>query len=288
MKKYLLTFGLIAFFLFFGRLVNAQTGEEPVDLLVNPEEEVKTEEDLIAPEESLPVEEESISLFDIYQVEEELADPGLLPNHPLYFLKTLSENIGTFFTFGQINRVNRQMFLAERRLAEAELLLAQGETERAEKMMNRYQKRFARALVLLERAKEDGQNTDEAMVKIAEKTLRHQMVLSRVYNQVPEQAKDAIRQAMENSLRDYERTIETIPQEEVGEEMVREVLKRIKENRPAIEDKINRLQRQGTPTPDPSLQEEGQGVELNLVEEDPGEVPPRRNNQNQETRPREE
>lgn len=280
MKKYLLTFGLIAFFLFFGRLVNAQTGEEPVDLLVNPEEEVQTEEDLIAPEESLPVEEESISLFDIYQVEEELADPGLLPNHPLYFLKTLSENIGTFFTFGQINRVSRQMFLAERRLAEAELLLAQGETERAEKMMNRYQKRFARALVLLERAKEDGQNTDEAMVKIAEKTLRHQMVLSRVYNQVPEQAKEAIRQAMENSLRGHERALEAISQE-TTEERVGEILRRIEERRPVIEDKINRLQRQGVPITDPSLQEEeGQGVELNLVEEDPGEVPPRRNNQN--------
>ncbi len=180
--------------------------------------------------------------------EEELTDPGLLPDHPLYFLKSLSENVGTFFTFGEINRANRQMMLAEKRLAEAQALMAQGETELAEKIMNRYQKRFAHALAFAQRAQEAGQNTNKVMAKIAENTLRHQAVLSRVYDQVPKEAKAAIQSAMENSLRGHRQALEAISQEETEEE-VGKILEKIEKRRPAIEERINQLQEQGVPIP---------------------------------------
>lgn len=198
--------------------------------------------------------------------EEELTDPGLLPDHPLYFLKSLSENVGTFFTFGEINRANRQMMLAEKRLAEAQALMAQGETELAEKIMNRYQKRFAHALAFAQRAQEAGQNTNKVMAKIAENTLRHQAVLSRVYDQVPKEAKAAIQSAMENSLRGHRQALEAISQEETEEE-VGKILERIEKRRPAIEERINQLQEQGVPIPtlSPRGQEQG-GTNQNLNE----------------------
>lgn len=223
MKKYLSVLGLAAF-LVLGSVVSAQT-EEPADLLI----------------ENQNAEEQA----DIVLEDEELIDPGLLPNHPLYFLKTWSENIQTFFTFGQVNRANRHLALAEKRLAEAKSLMAQGETELAQKIMNRYQEQFAHAFTFAQQAKEKGQNSDEIMAKIAENTLRHQAVLTRVYEQVPEEAKPAIERAMENSLRGHEQALENISQER--SDKVNQTLERIEKKRPAVEEKIDQLQKQGAP-----------------------------------------
>ena len=41
-----------------------------------------------------------------------LSDPGMLPDHPLYFLKRLGEAVGTFFTFGETSKAERHLFLA--------------------------------------------------------------------------------------------------------------------------------------------------------------------------------
>jgi hypothetical protein len=240
MKKYLLVFGLITFLLW-GTAVYGQ-------------------------------EEEPINLVDDTLAEEELVDPGLLPNHPLYFLKSFSEGVGTLFTFGQVNRANRQVLLAENRLAEANALIAQGETEIAEKAMERYQEQFAHAFTFAQRAREAGQNTDEVMAKIAENTLRHQAVLSRVYEQVPEEARGAIEQAMESNLRGHQQALEAISQEAVGNG-VGEILKRIEGKRPAVEERINQLQERGVPVPNlperrqvPVIEEGLEGLEQEAPE----------------------
>jgi len=170
-------------------------------------------------------EEEATNSTNILQAEEELIGPGLLPNHPLYFLKSLSEGIGNFFTFGQVNQAQRAMMLAEKRLAEANTLIAQGKNELAQRTMERYQERFTNAFTFAQKAKEAGQNTDEIMAKIAENTLRHQAVLFRVYEQVPEEAQEAV------------------------ENGVGEILRRIEERRPAVEERINQLQERGVPVP---------------------------------------
>jgi len=233
MKKYLLTLGLIVFLAFFS-VTNAATDQ----IVETTEETVETIN----------------TTADIAQ--EELIEPGLLPDHPLYFLKTLSESIQTLFAFGEANRVNRHMILAEKRLAEAQALIAQGKTELAEKIMNRYQEQFTRAFTFAQQAKEKGQNSDEIMAKIAENTLRHQAVLARVYEQVPEEAKPAIEQAMENSLRGHEQALQNISEEK--SEKVDQILKRIEEKRPAIEERIDQLQKQGVPIQNLSPESQGQ------------------------------
>jgi hypothetical protein len=222
MKKYLLTFGLVTF-LAFSSIANA-TADPLIDATEETAETINTTADI---------------------TQEELIEPGLLPDHPLYFLKTLSENIQTLLTFGEANRVNQHMMLAEKRLAEAQALIAQGETELAEKATNRYQEQSTHAFTFAQQAKEKGQDSDEVMAKIAENTLRHQAVLSRVYEQVPEEAKPAIEQAMENSLRGHEQALQSISQEK--SEKVDQILERIEEKRPAIEEEIKQLQEQGVP-----------------------------------------
>jgi len=230
LKKYLLVFGLITFLLF-ASFTNAQV-EGPVDLLID------------SPQEN---QEEPINLVDeaksvTVDLQEELIEPGLLPNHPLYFLKSISERLGNLFAFGQINRAQRAMALAEKRLAEANALMAQGETELAQQIMNQHQEQFSHAFTFAQKAKEAGQNTDEVMAKIAENTLRHQAVLFRVYEQAPEEAKGAIEQAMENSLRGHQQALEAISQEKSEE--VDQILERIEKRRPAMKERTNQFPEQ--------------------------------------------
>ena len=53
----------------------------------------------------------------------ELPDPGLLPDSPFYFLEIISEEIGNFFTFGDIKKAERYAALSAERMAEAENLV---------------------------------------------------------------------------------------------------------------------------------------------------------------------
>lgn len=133
----------------------------------------------------------------------DLPDPWLLPDHPLYFVTSMSEGVGTFFTFGDANEAERALELSEKRLAEAHALAAQGKPEAAERAVERYQAQLDRALTEAEEAREKGEDPDEILTQVSEKTLKHQAVLADVYERVPEQARPAIERAMQASKRGH-------------------------------------------------------------------------------------
>jgi len=115
-----------------------------------------------------------------------LPGAGILPGNPFYIFEIISEGIGTLFTFGDVAKAERFLALAGERLSEAEALAEKGESNRAEKATEKYEKRLAKALVKAEKAKEKGKDTDAVLEKIAEATVRHQAVLAKVYDKVPE------------------------------------------------------------------------------------------------------
>jgi len=119
----------------------------------------------------------------------DLPKPGMLPGNPFYFLKSWSEGIGTFFTFGDVAKAERFLNLSEKRSAEANALVAKGKPEIAEKAIGKYQAQLDRALAKAEEAKAKGLDTDEVLAKVSEATLKHQAVLADVYERVTEQAK---------------------------------------------------------------------------------------------------
>lgn len=130
-------------------------------------------------------------------------DPGMLPDHPMYFIKSMSESIGTFFTFGEVNKAERALQLSEKRLAEARTLAANGKPEEAEKAAERYQVQLDRALTKAGQARANGDDADDVLTAVSEATPRHQAVLAEVYEKVPEQARPGIQRAMEASRRGH-------------------------------------------------------------------------------------
>ncbi|MGM0439459.1 MAG: DUF5667 domain-containing protein, partial [Patescibacteria group bacterium] len=113
---------------------------------------------------------------------EDLPDPGMLPDHPLYFVKRGAESVGTFFSFGDEAKANRHLELSEKRLAEIKALAEKEDgSELAEKVLERYQEQMDKAIERAEKAKEKGKDTDEVMERVSETNSRHQEALTDVY-----------------------------------------------------------------------------------------------------------
>ena len=174
----------------------------------------------------------------------ELPDPGMLPGNPFYFLKAASEGIGTFFTFGDVKKADRFAFLAEKRLAEAAALAEKGDSKRAEKAAEKYQERLTAALERAERAKGKGLDVDEVLAKVSMATLKHQEVLARIYEKVPEQARKGIERAMEASAKGYERALQAVSKEKKAE-----VLEQVEARRQEVEQRLEGLRSKGIPIP---------------------------------------
>ncbi|MBM4401778.1 MAG: hypothetical protein FJ044_00845 [Candidatus Cloacimonetes bacterium] len=181
----------------------------------------------------------------------DLPDPGMLPGNPFYFLKSWSEDIGTFFTFGDVAKAERFLNLSEKRLAEANALANKGKSEIAEKAIGRYQEQLSRALAKAEEAKAKGLDTDEVLAKVSEATLKHQAVLADVYERVPEQAKPAIERAMQVGMRGHEEALKA-----VSGEKREEVMRDVEEKRQEVEQKLEDLRNKGVPVPTIPTREE--------------------------------
>lgn len=191
----------------------------------------------------------------------DLPEPGMLPDSPFYFLKSFFEEIGVFLTFNQTNKTERLLRLAETRLAEANVLAEKGKSELAEKSIHRHQERINQALDRVEQAKAKGMNVDDVLTRVSEATNRHQEVLMRVYEKVPEQAKPAIERAMEQSMQGQEKALEAISQEKREE-----VMEQMEQKRQEIRERVQNL-RQQRPVPPVFDQDDEQEQESEDLEE---------------------
>ncbi len=174
----------------------------------------------------------------------DLPGPGMLPDSPLYFLKSLTENIGTFFTLGDTAKAERYLNLSERRLAEARSLIAKDRADLAEEAIKRYEKQVNRALERTNEARKRGINTDEVLVRVSEATLKHQAVLADVYERVPEQARAGIEQAMQAGMHRHEESLRAISEE--NREAIMENVREKSQELRAIHEK---LRERGVPIP---------------------------------------
>lgn len=180
-----------------------------------------------------------------------LPDPGMLPDSPFYFLKSLSENIGTIFTFGDNAKAERFLNLSEKRLSEAKALADKGNTGMAERTIEKYHEQMENALSRAERARERGEDTDDVLTRVSEATLRHQETLADVHERVPEEAKPAIERAMERAMHGHEEAIKAIS----GEKR-EEVVEGVENKREEVEQRLEQLRERGIPVPEIPTREE--------------------------------
>ncbi len=153
----------------------------------------------------------------------ELPSPGLTPDSPFYFLETIVEKISTFFTFGDLKKAERYAALAAERLAEARAVAEKGKSELVEKTLARYEMQLQNSMARAEKAESKGENTEEVMTRVGQATQKHLEVLAEIYEKVPEQAKPAIENAMEASLKGHEKAVEALKAQNALGEVPEEV-----------------------------------------------------------------
>ncbi len=120
-----------------------------------------------------------------------LPEPGITPDSPFYFVETF------------VDRFRSPERVADRKAAE---MIAMAEKNNAE-ALSRAEEHYNRAMDRLEERAGDDANMNEERVRQASNHMAH---LANVSERVPEEAKEGIQKAMENSARRRERGIEAI------------------------------------------------------------------------------
>ncbi len=126
-------------------------------------------------------------------------NPGTLPDSSLYFLKTWKEKIQLFFTFNAEKKAQQYLRLAELRFSEYQKMLEKGKNQVAEKTLNKYQNQLDRALQKAEELKDKGKDIKNLSEKLQHSTQNRLQFLQENLNKVPDQARQGIQRAIDNS-----------------------------------------------------------------------------------------
>lgn len=112
-------------------------------------------------------------------VDYQLSYPGLLPDHPLYFLKTGRDRIMSFFISKPLEKAEFNLLQADKRV-EASLML----TKKGEDKIDLAQSTFSKGANYFEEsidntlaAKSQGINTSDFSLKLGNANKKHQQVL---------------------------------------------------------------------------------------------------------------
>lgn len=139
------------------------------------------------------------------KVEYVLPYPGILPGHPLFFLKSLRDRLVEFFISDPLKKAEYHLLLADKWLNSGLFLLEQGKTDLAERAFAKGEKYLEDALGEAEKAQKAGKDTSALMSKLSLATLKHQEVLTEVLGKIPEPAKKGLQNALEKSQKGIER-----------------------------------------------------------------------------------
>ncbi len=131
----------------------------------------------------------------------ELPYPGLLPDSPIYFLKSARDKVIGYFIFGEDKKALYALTLADKRLSEAKALFDKGEDGLASVTAEQAGVENENAQEHLVKAEVEEKNVTAIIEKLAANSARQQAVLARILEKAPEQAKAAIEHAMEMSKR---------------------------------------------------------------------------------------
>jgi len=141
---------------------------------------------------------------------------------------------------GKVNTASLiQVVYAEDNDSEADL--SEDEQKDVDDLADDYSDNIEKANELAQEAKDNGVDTDELLIKVAESTLKHQEVLLAVYDRVPEQAKDAIMNAMEKSQNGHDKATAAISGQ-LREQIQQEQEERKQELDLKIEERKNKAQ----------------------------------------------
>ena len=132
----------------------------------------------------------------------QLPSPGFAPGHPLYGVELfIEENIEVplaRLTRGRLGEAEKRLRLSEERLAEIEAICNRTDAAALERLRYRYELQMNKTLALV-----NATDSPDLETWIAERSMNHVRVLTRLRARVPEQARQGIDRAFQSSLNSF-------------------------------------------------------------------------------------
>jgi len=144
-------------------------------------------------------------------------EPEILPDDPLYQAKLQMETAQLNAGFDPLEKATLHTKYAKERLAEVKAMISKGKPEFVEGLLKDYENAIGGALDEINRAQVQGRDVSEALEAVERSTKKHTEVLTDLLGKVPEQAKPAIRHAIEVSKRGRNIALDTLGKIQRGE-----------------------------------------------------------------------
>lgn len=138
------------------------------------------------------------------KVEYFLPYPGILPDHLLYPLKTLRDKMMDFLIKDPLKKAEFELLTADKRLGAGKVLLEGGKPELGETTISKGEKYLEQAILNLEKAKNGGEKTGEALDKIGKATQKHLEVIGELILKVQEPTKTNLSKILAGTQKLYQ------------------------------------------------------------------------------------
>jgi hypothetical protein len=184
----------------------------------------------------------SFFLFISFILSPTYASEGLIkPNSPFYFLQIWGESIKLLLTNSSEQKINYLLELTDRRVDEIA-------NNPSLTIINRYEKHFEQ----LDKLTTQIQDKVRVTERIKETSLHQQQVLSEIYSKVPQQAKEAVLNAQENSSKHVTRTIEAVEGSQEATEYTTQVIQIQQAEKAEQIEQTKQAPMENSPNSDPS------------------------------------
>lgn len=143
---------------------------------------------------------------------------GILPDHPLYFLKMIRDRIQLWLTRDALARAELMLHYGDKRIASALALAEKGKAGLSTSTATKAEIYLERAVGEAERSTEAGEDTREFYERFARASRKHEKVLIGILSRVPGEAKSSVEESLEKSRSGYQRAVEVVGEQVQGDE----------------------------------------------------------------------
>lgn len=143
-------------------------------------------------------------------IEYQLPYPGLLPDSPLYFIKTFRDRLMSYLISDPLKKAEFDLLQADKRLTAGVALAHKGSYPLATSTISKGENYFFDAVVNTQAAKKQGVNINSMRQKLLLALLKHQEVLTTLSNQAPKQQKASF-ETLQKRLEAIRTQIDNLP-----------------------------------------------------------------------------
>lgn len=130
----------------------------------------------------------------------DLTHPGLLPDHPLYFLKVARDNVMGFFKGEPLDRASFALLQADKHMAASQVMLSQKQnTELAYMSLETSQHYLEESIRQTASAKKEGIGTEELCQKLKQASQKHLAMFGELKQYVSEKDKKKFEEDRKNA-----------------------------------------------------------------------------------------